>query len=178
MNSHWLPKVLGFDVDGVLTDGKYYVPDNGSVIKSFFTRDMWAINHIVKNTDIKVLIITQSADWCIYHKLSNMQLRAELEPGRGWVHTNSIVLRREVRDKLDTVNDILRDHTPFTLNDVAYMGDADNDLDLMKQVRLSACPADAVPIIQEESNYLSPFDGGNGAVYDFVTNLLNGNIII
>lgn len=52
----------------------------------------------------------------------------------------------------------------ITFNEIAYIGDDLNDLECMKQVGFSACPADAIPEIRSISNYIAINKGGFGAV--------------
>jgi 3-deoxy-D-manno-octulosonate 8-phosphate phosphatase KdsC-like HAD superfamily phosphatase len=51
--------------------------------------------------------------------------------------------------------------------DIAFMGDSENDVEAMKLCGLTGCPADAVSIVKEESNFIAESPGGKGAVYEF-----------
>ena len=52
------------------------------------------------------------------------------------------------------------------------MGDDLNDIEIMKNVGLVSCPNDAVNQVKEIANYISPKNGGNGAVRDFCDYIL------
>ena len=52
-------------------------------------------------------------------------------------------------------------------DNVAYMGDDLNDIDVMKKVKLTACPNDAVDEIKKISTYVCEKNGGDGAVREF-----------
>ena len=52
------------------------------------------------------------------------------------------------------------------------MGDDIPDLNVMKQVGLPACPADAVPEVKEISKFISESPGGKGAVRDLIEKTL------
>jgi 3-deoxy-D-manno-octulosonate 8-phosphate phosphatase (KDO 8-P phosphatase) len=46
---------------------------------------------------------------------------------------------------------------------VAYIGDDTNDVEVMKLVGLAACPADATPFAKAVAHYVCPSPGGHGA---------------
>ena len=60
----------------------------------------------------------------------------------------------------------------ITFDNIAYMGDDDNDLECMQLSKITGCPADAVDEIKQESNHISDNKGGHGAVRDFVNLLI------
>ena len=62
------------------------------------------------------------------------------------------------------------------LEDVAYIGDDLNDLEVMKMCGITGCPADAVEEIKNISDYVSKFNGGSGAIRDFVDWILKNKI--
>jgi 3-deoxy-D-manno-octulosonate 8-phosphate phosphatase (KDO 8-P phosphatase) len=55
------------------------------------------------------------------------------------------------------------------------MGDAENDLPPMNKALFTGCPADAIEEVQENANYISEFEGGRGAVYEFCMHIYNEN---
>jgi len=146
-----------FDVDGTLTDGMYHVPDNVSVVsltKSFYTRDVWAVEELLKS-GYEVIIASQSNDRCASNKFYNMSRRHKL-----------LQVCRGVENKLQFLDKRIR------WDELAYVGDAENDLECMELAAYTACPSDAIPIIQEESHFVSNYPGGKGAVYDIVLEIL------
>ena len=50
-------KLIGFDVDGVFTDGKIYINENGEESKAFHTQDGQGIRNLLE-IGIKVLVIS------------------------------------------------------------------------------------------------------------------------
>ena len=58
---------------------------------------------------------------------------------------------------------------------VAYIGDDYNDLEIIKLVGLSACPNDAMPAIKELADFICTNKGGNGAFRDFAELLIYFN---
>ena len=51
--------------------------------------------------------------------------------------------------------------------EVAYIGDDTNDVEIMRLVGLAACPADATPFARAVAHYVCPSRGGYGAFRDF-----------
>jgi len=60
----------------------------------------------------------------------------------------------------------------WNFDQIAYIGDAENDLECMQKALYTGCPSDAVSIIKGESNYLCDAKGGYGAVYEFCMHIL------
>tara|TARA_Y100000034_G_scaffold136027_1_gene210347 strand:+ start:5593 stop:6075 length:483 start_codon:yes stop_codon:yes gene_type:complete len=148
-------QTVGIDVDGTLSDGMYHVSHGYSLTKSFYTRDIWAVEELLKH-GLEVIIITQSGDRCINNKLDSIKAR----------YRRSLIVLTGVQDKLETLDARTR------WDMMAYIGDAENDLECMKLAAFTACPSDAIPIIQEESHFVSNYPGGKGAVYDIVLEIL------
>ena len=161
-------RLVAFDVDGVLTDGHYYVSETGKVKKSFYTRDFYAIEQLLKN-EIYVLIITQSHDLVILSQIHRICDHSGF--WRGCWKKDGIRYETGINDKYEKLKEIMQEKK-IRIEDVAYMGDAENDLECMKKVAITACPSDAIDIIKENSNYISDYDGGHGCVYDFVMYIL------
>lgn len=152
-------KLLAIDVDGCLTDGLYYVFARGGLSKSFYTRDFAALEKLPK--EIGIIFITSSDDNCIYEKYKalNDDLR------------DKIIIFSGIKDKYETLSSHLKVRN-LTWENVAYIGDADNDLECIKSAKISGCPADATKEVQEEVNFLSCKIGGHGCVEDFVNYIL------
>ena len=158
-------KLVCLDLDGCLTDGLYHVLDNGVTMKSFYTRDFYAI-HQLKHHGINVLILTQSFGKCIQAKLDNL-----IDTWK-----DHIELAVRVDNKLEFLHEYITKKS-LTWENVAYMGDAENDIDCMKTVGITACPSDAIELVKNESHFISDHPGGRGAVYNFIMHLLKNRTV-
>jgi len=161
-------KIVIMDVDGVLTDGIYQISERGEIIKSFYTRDFFAIEKLLRN-DIKVIIITQSKDNVINKKIENLKSQSDF-----WYKQDchfKFNLLTGVEDKVKEILDITA-HYDYGFDNVAYIGDAENDVQCMKKALFTGCPIDAIKEVKDNSNYISDFPGGRGAVYDFCMYIL------
>jgi 3-deoxy-D-manno-octulosonate 8-phosphate phosphatase (KDO 8-P phosphatase) len=80
-----------------------------------------------------------------------------------------------VLDKQSHLKNILAE-TGVGMDSLAYIGDDVNDLEIMKEIGqqgITACPLDAMPVIQRVAQYRCKARGGNGAFRDFAEWLLH-----
>mgnify|MGYP002675775898 FL=1 len=145
-------KLLVMDVDGTLTDGKIYIGSKGEEFKSFNVKDGYAINEMLHKKGIKTAIITGRES-----EIVNIRAR---ELSIDCVYQN-------VSDKVETLKQIVELYG-ISIDEVAYIGDDLNDFEAMKKCGITGCPADAVDEIKKISNYVSKYNGGEGAVRDFI----------
>jgi 3-deoxy-D-manno-octulosonate 8-phosphate phosphatase (KDO 8-P phosphatase) len=153
-----------FDVDGTLTDGIYQISlTYGIITKSFYTRDFYGLEQLMKN-NVKVVIISQSCDQVI-----DTQINRICEHSLFWrecYYQQKLSLFTWIDNKKECVEGIIKKFD-ISWDNVSYMGDAENDLDCIKMAGFSGCPADAISSVKEEALYPSDYNGGKGAVYDF-----------
>lgn len=147
-------KVFCLDVDGTLTDGTYTLAESGEVSKSFNTRDFYAVSRLLEK-GIRVVIATGAKDNVIDAKIASSHMK------------NDIVLIKDSRDKYSDVSDWLHANS-LSWDNVAFIGDAENDILAMSAAGWSACPFDSIPEIKELSYYISEMDGGRAAVHDCI----------
>lgn len=187
-------KVVVMDVDGTLTDGVYQIssPVNitkSVVIKSFYTRDFYAIEQLMRK-GIRVLILTQSHDSVIKAQIQRIcghsAFWRDNETGSYGKFPEGSVVREKlsslIKEKMLCVSSAIDDKKEFVefylesadlcWDNVAYIGDAENDLECIKKARLSGCPSDAIEEVKENALYPSNYNGGRGAVHDFCMHLL------
>jgi 3-deoxy-D-manno-octulosonate 8-phosphate phosphatase (KDO 8-P phosphatase) len=144
-------KLLLFDVDGVLTDGKILLHADGSESKQFDIRDgtglVWA-----QKAGLQVGFLSARAS------VATTQRAAQL---------GISLVRQADASKLRAYDEILRQHG-YQDGDVAYMGDDVLDVPIIERVGLSACPADASPDVRSRVDYVCRAGGGNGAARELV----------
>ena len=145
-------KLLVMDVDGTLTDGRIYIGAQGEVMKAFDVRDGYAIANILPRLGITPVIITGRSSAIVEQRAKELKI-TELYQG--------------VADKLATLKEVAAKFTA-SADEVAYIGDDLNDLDCIRYCGMTACPADALPEVQKAVDYICSYDGGRGAVREFV----------
>jgi 3-deoxy-D-manno-octulosonate 8-phosphate phosphatase (KDO 8-P phosphatase) len=138
-------KLVITDVDGVLTDGGMYYSAKGDVMKKFFTRDGMGVT-LLRKKSIPTLIITKEKTPMVKHWAKNMKID-KLYDG---------VLKKEL------VIDKICKNYHLKHENIAYIGDDVNDLELLKKVGFSACPADAISKVKIICHYTCKSNGGRG----------------
>lgn len=144
-------KLFLTDCDGVLTDGGMYYFESGDEAKKFNTRDGMAFK-LLKDKNIKIGIITGENSKIVINRGKKLNM--------DYVFIN-------IKDKVKVVEELLIDLN-MDYDNVLYIGDDINDLELIKKVGFSACPNDAEEIIKNNSDYISKKSGGTGVIRDVV----------
>ncbi len=149
-------KVLFLDVDGVLTDGTITYDIYGREVKHFNVKDGYGIVRAI-NTGINVVVISG--------RFSSQVEKRCRELGVEEVYQG-------ISDKLSFADRYLKERS-LTFEEAAAMGDDLPDLPLLKKVKVSGAPADAVPQVKVLVDFVSRASGGKGAVREFIDFLLN-----
>jgi 3-deoxy-D-manno-octulosonate 8-phosphate phosphatase (KDO 8-P phosphatase) len=139
-------KLVLTDVDGVLTDGGMYYTKNGDVMKRFFVRDGMGVN-LLKKQGIPTIIVTKEKN-IVTKKWSNKMNIEKLYQG---------IIKKE-----DILEKVCKDFI-IKSEEVAYIGDDVNDLELLKRVGISAAPLDALDEVIKLCDYVCKNRSGNGA---------------
>ena len=149
-------KLFATDVDGTLTDGCMYYAENGIELKKFNFQDGMGFK-ILRDAGIKTAIIT-SENTAIVKKRAD-KLKVDYLSMGNW-------------DKLGFVKNICSELN-ISLQDVAYIGDDINDIELLNAVKYKACPENAIKKVKNIKGIKKlKHKGGNGAVREFIEFLL------
>jgi 3-deoxy-D-manno-octulosonate 8-phosphate phosphatase (KDO 8-P phosphatase) len=140
-------KLLLTDCDGVLTDGCVYYSNSGEVMKCFSLRDGMGVERLRKYSGVETGIVTGENSEIVQRRAEKLGI-TEYHPGSC--------------DKYSTLKEILRTRN-ISSDQVAYIGDDLNDLEIMQHVGLSACPKDAMSLIRKTANLIMVNKGGHGA---------------
>jgi 3-deoxy-D-manno-octulosonate 8-phosphate phosphatase (KDO 8-P phosphatase) len=149
-------KLLIVDVDGVMTDAGMYYTENGDQFKKFNAKDGMGIMKL-QESGIKVGIISSGFSGNAIKK------RAEI------LKIENCYVGRE--PKLQILND-WKEKLGLELNEIAIIGDDVNDLEVMKEVGFSVCPADAVVEVKNQVDLILSLKGGKGCVRELIDNYL------
>ena len=115
-----------FDVDGVFTDNRTLLIPDMDPVRSFYTRDAFAVQHAVKE-GFRIIIITGGRSKGVADSFGRL--------GVTEFH-NSVQNKAELFAKLVV-------ETGLDPTRAAYMGDDLPDLRVMQRVALPCCPSDA-----------------------------------
>lgn len=149
-------QMIGFDVDGVLTDGSLYIGPSGEEFKKFFAMDGLGFK-MAEQFGLKIAIISG--------RPSEQTLqRCQRDLGVKDVHVG-------VKDKLAKAREILESHQ-LSMENFAFIGDDTIDLTLLEQSGLAACTKDAHYSLFKHIHYITDREGGRGAAREFIDLIL------
>lgn len=149
------------DVDGVLTDGGMYYTDKGDIMKKFFTRDGMGVTLLRKN-NIPTIIITKE----------------KTEMARQWAKRMKVAKLYDGVVQKASVLDLVCRGYKIIPQEVAYVGDDVNDIELLKIVGLSAVPFDGISEAKRISDYVCKKKGGEGAFREVADLILETKVRI
>jgi 3-deoxy-D-manno-octulosonate 8-phosphate phosphatase (KDO 8-P phosphatase) len=146
-------KLILTDNDGVLTDTGVYYSEAGEAFKRFSIRDGMGVS-LLRKSGVETAIITSETSPSVRRRAEKLQMP---------------YLYLGVTDKHAHLDAILKE-TGFTIEQLGYIGDDVNDLEIIGAIRsrgLAAAPKDAMPAIRNSVHYVCGATGGNGAFRDF-----------
>jgi 3-deoxy-D-manno-octulosonate 8-phosphate phosphatase (KDO 8-P phosphatase) len=162
-------KLLLFDVDGVLTDGKMYFlpqPDKtqedaqlsaqGSIeFKGFHAHDGVAIS-LARLGGLRTGLITKRFSETVALRARDLKLEFVLQG----IHDKGSAFRQIIME------------AGLRLDEAAFVGDDIVDLPAMRQAGLAVATQNARAEVKREAHYTTPHAGGEGALRDTVEFLL------
>ena len=149
-------KLVGTDIDGVWTDSKMYVTPEGEWMKAFSTYDGMA-TAMLRDKGIIVAILTGENSDVVIARAEKLQIDE--------VYVDE-------HEKLKRLTYLTKKYD-ITMDEVAYIGDDVNDLEVLKAVGFSALAGNSPIQDQFTPDYVTTRHGGNGAFREFADIILN-----
>lgn len=149
-------RVIGFDVDGILTDGRLLYGPDSSESKAFHVHDGLGLK-LLQQGGIAVCVISARASEAAARRLSEL--------GIGLVRLGH-------RDKRPAFEQILAE-LGLGYDDAAFMGDDLPDLSILGRAHLAATVSEAVPAIRQHSHWVASRPAGAGAVRELAEFVLS-----
>ena len=143
-------KLVVTDVDGVLTDGGMNYSERGEIMKKFNAKDGMGIELLLQN-NIKTILLTRENSSIIKKRGSKIKAASTITG---------------IQNKELHLKKICKQFRVLP-NEIAYIGDDLNDLEIIKLVGLSATPSDGIDMLQKTVDYICKNKGGNGAFREF-----------
>lgn len=140
-------RLLIFDVDGVMTDGRLYYTDNGEEMKAFNVRDGQGIK-LLQAGGVAAAIITSRRSRLVELRAQNLGI-AHLVQG--------------AEDKAAAFADLLAS-LGLQADAAGFVGDDIVDLPVLKRCGLAITVPDAPEILRQQAHYVTRARGGHGAV--------------
>ena len=149
-------KMVATDIDGVWTDARMYFTPDGELMKSFSTYDGMAVAMLKKGGIIVAILTGENSDI--------VKARAEkLKIDEVYVNEHEKLKRLTYLSKKYEIS----------MEEVAYIGDDVNDLEVLGAVGLSAMAGNSPILDQFSPDYITTRHGGNGAFREFADLILN-----
>jgi len=140
-------RLVAFDVDGVFTDGRFYLSDDGVESKAFHTQDGFGIRQLI-NAGIEVAVISGRQSAAVERRMAEL----------GVAH-----VVQGCKDKVAALDE-LTINLGIDTKQCAYVGDDIPDLPLLNTVGYSIAVANAVSTVKEQCQHTTMARGGHGAV--------------
>lgn len=156
-------KLFLSDVDGVMTDAGMYYTESGDEFKKFNTHDGMGFQ-MLREAGIKTGIITTENTKIVERRAAKLKVDY-LYQGKGF------------GSKLQAALEICAKEN-ITLQEVAYIGDDINCIELLSAAGIAACPTNAVEKVKAIDNIiLLNIKGGDGAVRAFIEYLFEQQLV-
>jgi 3-deoxy-D-manno-octulosonate 8-phosphate phosphatase (KDO 8-P phosphatase) len=147
-------KLLLMDCDGVLTDGRLELLENGDEQKTFHARDGQGIS-LFHRAGLKTGIISGRTSSAVERRAQDLEMS---------------YVRQNARDKLEALDEILV-LAKVSVHECAFIGDDLADIPVMGRVELAVAVGDAVAETKQAAHFITEQKGGRGAVRE-VTDLI------
>lgn len=144
-------KMIAMDVDGVLTNGKIFLDQNGEEIKSFHAHDGLGIV-LARKAGLKIAFISA-------RESKALELRAK-QLGVDALYQNRL-------EKLEAFEDLLKTFN-LDASEVVYIGDDLVDIAILKRAGFPVTVPNAAREVRAYAAYVTKLSGGSGAVREVI----------
>ncbi len=151
-------KLVVCDIDGVLTDGSLYYDGNGLALKKFNVKDGMAV-WLLRRAGIETAIVSTDVSPVILARAKRLEIQH--------CYIGEEDKKRKVKAICEEMN--------ISLEEVAFIGDDVNDIEVIKSVGFGACPVDAVLEVKVAADYVCKTEGGRGVLREITEMLLAFN---
>ncbi|HEV2885028.1 MAG TPA: HAD family hydrolase [Pyrinomonadaceae bacterium] len=148
-------KLLLMDCDGVLTDGRLWLTNDGDEQKTFNTKDGLGLD-LFRRAGLKSGVITGRSSQALARRAEELGVE---------------FVRQGDAYKVDAFEEVLRE-AKVDEDEVAFIGDDLTDIPLMIRSELAVAVADAVEEAQSVAHYVTRAKGGHGAVREVIEIIL------
>lgn len=153
-----------FDFDGVFTNGDVIFDNNNNIIKKYNIKDGKGLSLLKKN-NIKIGLLSNfnTNKKLIFNNTSYNNFLNHFDFDKYYIGSGN---KKKILDSwLKELN--------LNYNNVAYIGDDINDIEVLKLVNFSGCPNDAIDIVKNNVKYICNKKGGKGCVREFCERIID-----
>jgi 3-deoxy-D-manno-octulosonate 8-phosphate phosphatase (KDO 8-P phosphatase) len=140
-------RLMLFDVDGVLTDGKLWYGPSGEALKSFCVLDGHGIKQAMQS-GIAVALLSGRTSPAVTMRAAELGIAHVLQG---------------IEDKLDSFG-LLCAKLGLAADETGFAGDELVDLPVLRRCGFACAPRDAHELVRRNVHYVTRAPGGGGAV--------------
>ena len=154
-------RLVAFDVDGVFTDGRFYLSDDGVESKAFHTQDGFGIRQLI-TAGVAVAVISGRRSVAVEKRMHEL----------GVPH-----VVQGCKDKVAALDQIIA-ALGFNVAECAFVGDDIPDLPVLDHAGISFAVANAVAPVRARCDYTTTASGGAGAVREVCEKILSARGVL
>lgn len=140
-------KLMAFDIDGVMTDGRLYFSPAGDEMKAFFSRDGLGLKMLARS-GVRLAIITGRNSPIVARRAENLGIT---------------LVFQGIEDKRAAMTALLASEG-LDFAQAGYMGDDVVDLSVMTACGFAATVPDCHALVRQRADYVATAAAGAGAV--------------
>ena len=144
-------KLVVFDIDGVITNGKININHSGDEVKTIDLKDIDAI-YDFKRKGYKTGVITGEKTPIVEY----FENRFEFD-----------YFYKGYKNKIEAMNEILSQEK-LKIEEICYIGDGKHDIELLEYAGLSVCPNDAIDSVKNVCDVILNKNGGCGCIEELL----------
>lgn len=152
-------RLAAFDIDGVFTDGRFYLSNDGVESKAFSTQDGYGIRRLL-DAGVSVAVISGRQSQAVDQRMQELGVP---------------FIVQGCSDKIAAFDRITAE-LQITDAESVFVGDDLPDLPLMRKVGFSVAVKNAVATLHEQCDYVTDAPGGLGAVREVCDLLLSAHV--
>jgi YrbI family 3-deoxy-D-manno-octulosonate 8-phosphate phosphatase len=149
-------KMIVFDFDGVFTDNKVYLSEEGIESVRCDRSDGMGIEMLRKSSDIALVVLSKEKNMVVQKRCDKLKLECY----------------HSVEDKPTALKKLVEKKS-IDIEQVAYVGNDLNDVECMQMVGFAVCPKDAYSCAAEVADLILSRNGGDGAVRELCDLILD-----
>lgn len=151
-------RLLVCDVDGVFSDGRIYLGNQGEELKAFHTRDGYGVKALV-NQGISVAVITGRRSTIVENRMKALNV-AHIIQGE--------------ENKSEALCELMASLS-LDAHHVAVVGDDMPDTGMYAHAAIKIAVKDAHPLVAQQANWVTTLPGGFGAIREICDTLLQAH---
>ena len=145
-----------FDFDGVLTNNAVYISSENDIEFVKCNRSDGLAFDVIRKIGIKTIILSSEKNPVVQNRAKKLKIQA----------------LSGTNDKVASLDLILKDLS-FNYDDVFYVGNDINDLNVMLKCKYSACPSDSHALIKEKATFMLKSAGGEGVFREILEDIFH-----